>query len=94
MPRPTRALAWLRGMHAAEALDVGTRVLARREPDLEPEEGVVKKVHSRADGCTAFHVRLVSGRDAEGAAVMGRSVESAVVDAACWDQPACSPMAP
>ena len=64
-------------MHAAEALDVGTRVLARREPDLEPEEGVVKKVHSRADGCTAFHVRLVSGRDAEGAAVMGRSVESA-----------------
>ena len=47
-------------MHAAEALDVGTRVLARREPDLEPEEGVVKKVHSRADGCTAFHVRLVS----------------------------------
>ena len=47
-------------MQAAEALVVGTRVLARREPDLEPEEGVVKKVHSRADGCTAFHVRLVS----------------------------------
>ena len=64
-------------MEAPEALVVGTRVLARREPDLEPEEGVVKKVHSRADGCTAFHVRLVSGRDAEGAAVMGRSVESA-----------------
>ena len=47
-------------MQTPEALVVGTRVLARREPDLEPEEGVVKKVHSRADGRTAFHVRLVS----------------------------------
>ena len=47
-------------MQAAEALVVGTRVLARREPDLEPEEGIVKKVHSRADGRTVFHVRLVS----------------------------------
>ena len=47
-------------MQAPEALVVGTRVLARREPDLEPEEGVVKKVHSSADGRTVFHVRLVS----------------------------------
>ena len=27
---------------------------------MEPEEGVVKKVHSSADGRTVFHVRLVS----------------------------------
>ena len=46
-------------MQTPEALVVGTRVLARREPDLEPEEGVIKKVRT-GTAATTYNVRLVA----------------------------------
>ena len=46
-------------MPTPEELVVGTRVLARREPDLEPEEGVIKAVRTSASG-TSYNVRLVA----------------------------------
>ena len=39
---------------------VGTRVLARREDDLEAEEGIIKKLHS-VGGATVANVRLLDG---------------------------------
>jgi tetratricopeptide (TPR) repeat protein len=46
-------------MHTPGAPVVGMRVLARREPDLEPEEGVIKKVRTTAGGPT-YNIRLVA----------------------------------
>lgn len=69
-------------MQTPEALVVGTRVLARREPDLEPEEGVIKKVRTGANG-TTYNVRLladgymVPNTPAEELAVLAADVQAA-----------------
>lgn len=69
-------------MQTPEALVVGTRVLARREPDLEPEEGVIKKVRTGANGAT-YNVRLladgymVPNTPAEELAVLAADVQAA-----------------
>ena len=69
-------------MQTPEALIVGTRVLARREPDLEPEEGVIKKVRTGANG-TTYNVRLladgymVPNTAAEELAVLAADVQAA-----------------
>ena len=69
-------------MQTPEALIVGTRVLARREPDLEPEEGVIKKVRTGANG-TTYNVRLladgymVPNTPAEELAVLAADVQAA-----------------
>ena len=69
-------------MQTPEALVVGTRVLARREPDLEPEEGVIKKVRTGANG-TTYNIRLVADgymvpdTPAEELAVLAADVQAA-----------------
>ena len=69
-------------MHTPGALVVGTRVLARREPDLEPEEGVIKKVRT-GTAATTYNVRLVAdgymvaNTPAEELAVLAADVQAA-----------------